>query len=633
MTDTYITRPLEKSASTQDRTATLHALAFTALRLSTAQLESFGAQLDQALFIQIAKSTDAGEEARYRHIWQLLKKHRPTFQRFVSDALQQTLLQAVQSIRRPGVESREFDVPEASERGLSDLARQAMIDGLSEALDAAGADALGALSVRVAHLAHSDDMGPEQNPFRAATFLKAVADAWHKFDPEDDSLSLVLPLMRPETFLPLGLLWQEMNRDLAARGVLPGAEEIWRRQKADAAHFSVRPLPERLRRWLVAGGKVSSERGEELFARLFEQLDADEAIPATLRQQLAQLKEPLHQFVQSDVTFFFDGMHPARQLLNAFLDCGMGLAGDNGEDPAREVLENALAQLLQEGSAQESHLEDIAALIGEFTAQQLRADRLALNDAIAKAGAQEKGVHARQQAEDDIHPRLEGGEVDDFLETFLQGQWVRVLADAHESSPLELPTALKAMDDLIWSIKPKGTPEERLQLVGRLPTLLAEIHSGLDRVGWNGAEREAFFAELAARHAVSMRGPVELTARDELEHRMDAMQKATEHELSRIARDGMKAELAHIMRQARVLVPGGWVEFVRNDGGRLNCKLIWVSPAARCFVFAGRNGRLVFTLEDKELAQALRMGRATIIPGDMLVTRALGAALTASGIH
>lgn len=614
--------------------AALDALAFTALRLSTAQMDAFGARLDQALFIQVAKCADPEQEAQYRHAWQLLKRHRPTFQRLASESLQQALLQEVQAVRKQEVMLEAGEV-ELQPMTFAEMERQALIDCLSHRLDASAHDTLAVLSIRIAHLMHSDDSGTEQNPFRSAIFLKAVADAWQKFDTQAVSLPLVLPQMQPDIFLPLGTIWQEMNRDLAARGLLPGAEELWRRKrKEEGAQSALRALPERLRRWLVADGKVSLARGEELFERMFEQLAAEEAIPANVQQLIAQLKEPLRPLVQADVAFFFNPVYPARRMLNAVIDGGLGLDGsEDGSDPQFQVLQQGVEQVLQDNGMEAERLEAVVGDIAASKSRQVQAGQEALRDAIAQANAQEKAHHALQLAEADVDPRLEGGEVESFLEPFLQSQWVRVLAYAHEKAPAKLPAVLKTMDDLIWSVKPKAKPEERKVLVDRLPTLLAELHAGLDAIEWEGAERDALFAELARHQAACMRGPLELTPRDELEHRMDAMQRASEHELSRRAREQQKVEVAMLMRQVQPLVPGGWVQFVRNDGSKLNCKLVWISPDRGCFVFSGRKGQLVFTLEDRALAQAIRMTRATVLAQDTVVKRALASALDSFGIE
>jgi len=634
MTDPYITRPLEKPLSTQERSAALNALAFTGLRLTAAELEGFGARLDQALFLQVAKSTSPEQEGQYRHAWQLLNRHRPTFQRLVSEALQQALLQEVQAMgqRQALLQDDGGDLLPAT--AFAEMERQALIDSLSHGLDANDHDTLAVLSLRIAHLMHLDDSSTEQNPFRSEVFLKAAAEAWRKFDTQSDSLPLVLPQMQPGVFLPLGSIWQEMNRDLAARGLLPGAEEIWRRKRKEAVQPVARPLPERLRRWLVVDGKVSLVRGEELFERMFAQLASDETIPSNVRQLVAQLKEPLSPLVRDDVAFFFDPLYPARRMLNAVIDGGLGLEGsEDGSDPVFQVLQNAVERVLQDSGTEAAQLETAVDDLAASASQQVQADQETLRNAIAEANAQEKASHALELAEADVAPRLEGGEVESFLEPFLQTQWVRVLAYAHEKSPAELQAALKTMDDLIWSVKPRSTPEERKQLVTRLPTLLAELHAGLDAIKWDEAERNAFFADLAQHHAACMRGPLELTPRDELEHRMDAMQRASEHELSRRAREQQRVEVAMLMRQAQPLHPGGWVQFVRNDGSKLNCKLIWISPERGCFVFSGRKGQLVFTLEDRALAQAFRMTRATALAQDSLVKRALASALDSFGIE
>jgi hypothetical protein len=77
---------------------------------------------------------------------------------------------------------------------------------------------------------------------------------------------------------------------------------------------------------------------------------------------------------------------------------------------------------------------------------------------------------AREFAENDVAIRTDTGEVAGFVEEFLRKQWIRILTIAHnvkEEKPNALENALRTMDDLIWSLKPKNTSEERKELVSK----------------------------------------------------------------------------------------------------------------------------------------------------------------------
>ena len=261
-----------------------------------------------------------------------------------------------------------------------------------------------------------------------------------------------------------------------------------------------------------------------------------------------------------------------------------------------------------------------------FFAQENAALGETLQHMINDAVREEDQSQAQAFAENEIAARLENGDVADFVEEFLQTHWLRVLEfgfGVRDAQPELLPQLLEAMDELVWSIRPKAGTEERKELLDRLPSMLAMLNAWLDVIEWQDAGREAFFAALAAHHAATMRAPAELTPRDQLEKRMDAVQRASEHQLARRAREDRQAALADFMPLVDGLVPGSWVELVRNNGGKVNCRVLWVGPARRRFIFVAASTRRLFMLSEETLAQALRAGRAAVIAPDRMVGQVL----------
>ena len=86
-------------------------------------------------------------------------------------------------------------------------------------------------------------------------------------------------------------------------------------------------------------------------------------------------------------------------------------------------------------------------------------------------------------------------------------------------------SATRTMDDLIWSVKPKITHEQRKQLIARLPSLLTTLNKWLDIIKWQDAERLRFFADLAECHASIVRAPIDLSPERQLEVALEAAQQ------------------------------------------------------------------------------------------------------------
>lgn len=613
--------------------ALLHTLAFTAVRLSTSQYHAFTSRLVDTLSAQSALDKDVDDIEVFKHASEHLQRHRAFFHRLLGECLQQELLQAVQVVGEHAKKGLESGAMDLSLDTFDVMERKVLIDNLSQALDAINAEDLAVLSLRIAHMLQAEEIGSAHNPFRSEIFLNAMSDAWSKFDPGGASHRLVMRQMRPDVFLPLGTILQALNQELAIRNVLPDAEQLYRKRKSIPDTVPPPSDQDALRQWLAPEGTLNmiEARAISLLEKTFLHLSSEAAIPATVASLLARLRSNVQTAVLADKDFFFNGRHAARRLIDALLHAGLGCDAEKaGADPLFQTIEQVCT-----GLESESELIAAAARLDGLIALENKSIEDRLRQSATEATEQENAAQAQQMAEREVAARIESGEVAGFIEAFLQAQWTRVIAFARgvrNIRPEVLPNVLKAMDDLILSVQPKDNPEMRKELIDGLPVLLAVLNAWLNVVKWHGPEREAFFAALAERHAAAMRAPVELTSRDQLEIRMNAVQKASEHHLARRAQEQRDEAIADYMRLIDGLTPGAWLGFVRNNGGKLNCRLLWISPGRSRFIFTGRQGQLQFTLEDIALAQAMQADRVGVIPAGRMIERALAAASRDLGI-
>lgn len=617
----------------------LHTMAFTALRLSLSQLDEFSRRLVDALAAAAEKSDSADDANLLRRAAGQLRSNRATFHRLLGDSLQHALLDAVEVAAahvRSGLATGAMDLSLIT---FDAMERKVLIDNLSQAIDTRHADLLAILGMRVAHWLDSEEIGNAQNPFRSEVFLKACSDAWARFDLHGAAQHLVLHQLRPDVFLRLAPTWEALNQEFAVRKVMPDAEEKYRHRSLPPESLPAPSHVDTLRQWLAPEGtiKLIDARALQLLDKVFAGMQAQERIPQAIRHLLNSLQAPISRAMLVGSDFFFSPKDPVRRLLETMLDTGMGCSPDDATgDPVYQAIARAIVPVQTSDDIPPEDFvtarRDIEALIArEEDKSEERVAAMA-----EEAIRQEDIARAQSLAEDDVASRIETGEVPRFIEVFLQTHWIRVLAYAHgiaTTRPDVLPGVLKAMDDVIVSVQPKSAAAARKELVDSLPALLSVLNTWLNVVKWEGAEREAFFSTLAERHAAALRGPVDLSPRAQLEVRMDAMQKASEHELGRRIHEQQVAALSDYLRLIDAMIPGRWAEFVRNDGSRVNCRLLWVSPGRRRFIFTGRHGQLLFTLADDALAQALKAERIVLMPADGLFAQALADTMRELGLR
>jgi hypothetical protein len=412
-------------------------------------------------------------------------------------------------------------------------------------------------------------------------------------------------------------LIETLEKLAAGAAVLPAANG------PAAAPHEVFYLP-RLKQSLPQG---SLSRGDEttldLLSRIFETVLLDDSIPQETRELIAFLQVPVLKAALKDRSFFFEEAHPARRMLDLLSQAGWE-QGTNPDDPVYRAMQRGVDQVRQAARP-----EAFAAAVAELEAslqQREQAEQAAIAGPIAQATRQEKQAAAARSAKKAVSHRLAGEQVVALVGTFLEQRWTPVLTLAYiieDSKPGAVDNATRAMDDLIWSVKPKATQEQRKALIKSLPGLLTTLNKWLDAVKWQDAERLQFFAELAECHAAIVRAPIELSPERQLELAVEAAQQDA---LRRIAQEQAASEeeppLDPASAALATLERGMRVEFSGASGVR-KLRLAWVSPLRTLFIFSGANRQEAFSLPAERLADAFRTGSIRVLAPEGVVGRVL----------
>ena len=369
----------------------------------------------------------------------------------------------------------------------------------------------------------------------------------------------------------------------------------------------------------------------ELLVRVFDTVFSEATIPSPFNKLLAQLQPLLLKTAVVDQQFFYNKNHPARCLLDQLAQSMVGIQMDaQFDDPLYKIIEQLINRLQQEFDQKLDAYSNAANDLRSFLESQQRDAETAVAAHIAEALHEEKMQQAQRAAANDIDVRIDTGEVAGFVEVFLDTQWMRVLTLTHsvaERKPKAHANALKAMDDLVWSIKPKLSTHERTELITRLPAMLSRINAWLNVVKWNGPERITFFSKLVERHAALVQGPVELSPRHQLHLAVNVAQKASERRLGRRARELDAPPVDQYVHLVDRLEVGSWVAFRRHNGVAAPFRLVWLSPLRGRFIFCNAHSGEPFAFTADEIALVLREQGASLITVQSVTTRALLAVL------
>ena len=414
----------------------------------------------------------------------------------------------------------------------------------------------------------------------------------------------------------------------------------------------------------------------DIVAMLFDELFDDPKIPIALKGLIGRLQLPMLKVAIADKDLFTKKGHPARQLLDTLGQIGLRLPADfDAESALFHKLETFIQELV-DGFQEKmeifdtvrERLEEIIAEYDAGVAVQMRDSQKQLEQveslAVAKAAAQE-AIAARLQSATAPRPIVE----------FLAQQWIKYLLIVHAREGPESAAwkgALETVDQLLWSLEPRPTVEERRKLASTIPAILKGVRSGVAAAGIDQAACTAFFGELMKCHTDVMQAaakPKEAPAKTKAgagtaEGAKAAAKKAPppppptddlldftapvvvdnpfgEGKVEVVSEDldftaaapaavsleapaeapGAAPARAKRPRETTIslpsrLVEGAWVQIILEDNEHHPAKLHYVSPMKSHFLFVDRKGHKVYECSRSMLARRLNSLEIAILDGE-----------------
>lgn len=284
----------------------------------------------------------------------------------------------------------------------------------------------------------------------------------------------------------------------------------------------------------------------DLMSHVFDGVLSNQNIADPIKELISALQVPVLKAALIDKDFFFQDAHPARRLIDLLSKYSAELDPEKGaDDPLFQEMQRNVIRVQKEFDQQLSLFDEVVTDLENFIRKEEAASIEALQVPINRALQREKFKQASLAANNDISTRIGTGEVVSFVENFLEHRWTKVLTLAYsvqDQKPHAVEDAIKTMDDLIWSIKPKITLAQRQDLINRLPGILSRLNKWLSLIKWEDGDRVQFFADLAECHASIVRAPLELSPDRQMEIAVEAAKIATERRLEKRAKAEAEAK-------------------------------------------------------------------------------------------
>jgi hypothetical protein len=391
----------------------------------------------------------------------------------------------------------------------------------------------------------------------------------------------------------------------------------------------------------------------EMVAMLFDFVFETRDLPDGIKAQLGRLQIPVLKAAMLDGAFFAKKTHPSRLLVNALADAGLGWSPDMGnDDPLYRKIEHIVRRILDEFADNLVLFDELREELETFLTEEERAAEANFASSADEINQKDRLQIATVVSKAEVERRIESYPIPTFLAAFLRDHWQGTLEHVYLKDGDESETwnsALTTLEDLVWSVQPKRTAEDRKHLVALLPSLLKRLAGGVHNQQWTQDERDRFMTNLVEAHAAAVKPSFAATASPtaavaEAAKAQAEVAKASGDEVAAAKAEALAAAMApaepappeaaqelvddEYLEIARNLERGVWVEFESEDGQLAFAKLAWVSPLRGTYLFTNRQGQKAMSMTAEELADRFRADRARLVEAEPLIDRALSSVIS-----
>jgi hypothetical protein len=390
----------------------------------------------------------------------------------------------------------------------------------------------------------------------------------------------------------------------------------------------------------------------EMVAMLFDFIFETKDLPDGIKALLARLQIPVLKAAMLDGAFFAKKTHPARLLVNELAQAGLGWSPVMGQDdPLYRAIERIVHAVLERFADDLALFDELRVDLEAFLAEEEKAAETNIATTAEEIHQRDQREVAAAVARSEIERRIDSYPVPAFLAAFLRQHWLGALAQVYTSGGEDSEawtSSVTTLEDLVWSVQPKRSSEDRKHLIALLPSLLKRLNAGMLSQKWAQDERERFMSNLVEAHAAAVK--------PSLAHVESPTAAVAEHakvqaEVAKAAGDEAAATKAAALAEAMAPAPpappapereivedeyleiarhlerGMWVEFESDDGQLAFAKLAWVSPLRGTYLFTNRQGQKALSITAEELAEHFRTDKARLVEAEPLIDRAVSSML------
>ncbi|MEN8761127.1 MAG: DUF1631 family protein [Thiogranum sp.] len=373
------------------------------------------------------------------------------------------------------------------------------------------AQLLPVLDRRIGFLLNDPDLEQWQNPLGPEAICAAFRGAVSSIDTGLEIRLMIFKLFDQYVIGNMDELYKELNQHLVKMGVMPNINGTPSSDTGANSEVTMRSAP--VIQQTGADRNTSDQSSDmtiDVVAMLFDYILDDRKIPVAMRALLGRLQIPLIKVAMLDREFFSQKAHPARQLLNGLAATAVSWDEQRGQaDPSYRKVEAIVQVIVDEFETDTSLFKTLLDELDSFRDTEQKQSGIRAGVSIKVTPQQEGLDSARSTTLQEIEPRISDHNNLEFVQEFITTHWKNLLVITCARQGKNSDTwkqVVSTMDDLIWSVKPKKTDQERQQLITMQPKLLNKLREGMQRLSVTSTECDTFIARLVDTHQHALRG-------------------------------------------------------------------------------------------------------------------------------
>jgi len=261
---------------------------------------------------------------------------------------------------------------------------------------------------------------------------------------------------------------------------------------------------------MATTGETVDRQIIELLSRLFETILSDRSLPVGLHGVIARLQVSALRIALLDPSMLDEYDHPVWVLMDHIVSATT--AYPHAGDPRLTALLGFCEALVSEMASEV--LQDSAlyrrsiARLDAFVAEQLKQEQRAAQATIDTLTRAEQAEQMQRSLSARLVEQMVSVQASSVIRRFVTVTWARVLTESVQRfGDQSEPTAgyLKAVDELLWSLKLPNHPQSRQRLVSLLPNLLQRLRTGMALIDLPAAEQQAVLDDLMKVHSEALR--------------------------------------------------------------------------------------------------------------------------------